>query len=183
MTGQWRFYLTGSVMLVALAGCGRSMLQTGERASWRHQAEMECLKSGAVKMGTGIVQIEPIEGPGMCGADFPLKVSALGEANAAIGYGDDVRPPAGIANSSQMPRWGRRRRTLQPAGVHTDGAGAQPAHRRSAALVAGGATGATVNKRSRRRAGVAVAAADAVLCAAGLRAAVLSTALIRTALL
>jgi hypothetical protein len=106
MKGGLRFYLTGSVMLLALAGCGRSFLQTGERASWRHQAEVECLKSGAVKFSAGVVQISPIEGPGMCGADFPLKVAALGESSA-FGYADDLRPPGAIPNgsSAQMPRW------------------------------------------------------------------------------
>ena len=84
-------------MLLALAGCGRGLLQYGERAPWRHQAEVTCLKSGAVKIGTGVVQIQPIEGPGMCGADFPLKVAALGESSA-IGYADDLRPPGAIPN-------------------------------------------------------------------------------------
>jgi hypothetical protein len=106
MTGRSRFYLTASVMLLALAGCGRSFLQTGERASWRHEAELTCLKSGAVKVGAGVVQISPIEGPGMCGADFPLKVAALGESSA-VGYADELRPPGAIPNesSSQMPNW------------------------------------------------------------------------------
>jgi hypothetical protein len=105
MTGSVRLYIAGSVMLLALAGCGRSLLQTGERASWRHQAEVTCLKSGAVKMGAGVVQMEPIEGPGMCGADFPLKVAALGESSG-LAYGDELRPPASIQNSSsEMPRW------------------------------------------------------------------------------
>ena len=94
------------MLLLALAGCGRGMLHYGERASWRHQAEVACLKSGAVKIGAGVVQIQPIEGPGMCGADFPLKVAALGESSA-IGYADDLRPPGAIPNASsaQMPRW------------------------------------------------------------------------------
>ena len=75
----------------------------GERPAWRHEAEETCLKSGAVKIG--VVQAEPIEGPGMCGADFPIKVSALGEA-PAMSYGDDLRPPASIPNAgSDMPRW------------------------------------------------------------------------------
>ncbi len=44
----------------------------------------------------------------MCGADFPLKVSALGEA-PAIGYVEEpVRPPGSIAGASRPqpePRW------------------------------------------------------------------------------
>src|SRR5476651_1001262 len=106
MKGGLRFYLTGLGVLLTLAGCGRSFLQTGERASWRHQAEVECLKSGAVKFSAGVVQISPIEGPGMCGADFPLKVAALGESSA-VGYADELRPPGAIPNgaSAQMPNW------------------------------------------------------------------------------
>ena len=107
MTGSVRQVRFGVlVLLLALAGCGRSLWQAGERASWRHEAEIACLKSGAVKIGTGVVQIEPIAGPGMCGADFPLKVSALGEASAVpMSYGDDMRPPGGIPGASDMPRW------------------------------------------------------------------------------
>ena len=103
MKGGARLYLAGAGMLLALAGCGRSMLQYGERASWRHEAEVTCLKSGAVKVGSGVVQISPIEGPGMCGADFPLKVAVLNESSV-LGYTDEVRPPGAITGSAQ-PRW------------------------------------------------------------------------------
>src|ERR1051325_3645574 len=99
------FYIAGGFLLLALAGCGRSFF-SGERAAWRHAAEVDCLKSGTVKMGAGVVRMEPIEGPGMCGADFPLKVSVLGEDSPAIGYGDDLRPPGAIPNASaKMPGW------------------------------------------------------------------------------
>jgi hypothetical protein len=110
-----RHYLAGAVVLLALAGCGRSFLHYGEeRAPWRHEAEVACLKSGAVKFGTGIVQIQPIEGPGMCGADFPLKVSMLGESTA-MSYADDPRPPEGIPNASPaQPRWPPSQPLSQP---------------------------------------------------------------------
>ena len=51
----------------------------------------------------GLVRISPISGPGACGADFPLKVAALGESNGSFGFADeDLRPPAAIGN---QPRW------------------------------------------------------------------------------
>src|SRR4051812_24198508 len=101
MTRGVRLYLVGSIVLVSLAGCGRGFFQ--EREPWRAEAEIACLKSGAVKEGADIVRIEPIAGPGMCGADYPLKVAALGEATASYGFADEsLRPPAAIGG---QPRW------------------------------------------------------------------------------
>src|SRR5258708_7279439 len=98
----------GSVILVALAGCGRSFLSYEQRAPWRKEAELACLNSGTVREGAGIVRISPIDGPGMCGADFPLKVAVLGESSA-MGYIDEpVRPPGSIPGASRPvaePRW------------------------------------------------------------------------------
>jgi hypothetical protein len=105
-----RWLISGSLLLVTLAGCGRGILQyAAERAPWRREAEIACLNSGTVKETAGLVKISPIEGPGMCGADFPLKVSALGEGSA-LGYVDDpIRPPGSIAGANraaaQQPRW------------------------------------------------------------------------------
>jgi hypothetical protein len=88
-------YFVGSVVLLALAGCGRSWLSFEEREPWRREAEIACLRSGAVKQSTLITAARPIEGPGICGAEHPLKVAGLGEG-AALGYADAPRPPGGI---------------------------------------------------------------------------------------
>src|SRR5262249_55606756 len=101
MTRGVCLYLVGSLVLVSLAGCGRGFFQA-EREPWRAEAEVACLKSGAVKEGPDRVRVEPISGPGMCGADYPLKVAALGEGPSAFGFADDLRPPAPIGN---QPRW------------------------------------------------------------------------------
>jgi len=99
-----RWYLVGSVVaLGVLAGCSGGGF-FAQREPWRHDAEVDCLNSGAVREGAGIVRINPIRGPGMCGADFPLKVSILGES-AALGYNDDLRPPAAIPGGAGAPRW------------------------------------------------------------------------------
>jgi hypothetical protein len=98
-----RLYLVGSVVLVSLAGCGRGFFQSAEREPWRAEAEVACLKSGAVKESADVVRIDPISGPGVCGAEFPLKVSAFGEPGSTYGFADeDLRPPANIGN---QPRW------------------------------------------------------------------------------
>jgi hypothetical protein len=104
MTRGVRLYLVGSFVLVSLAGCGRGFFQTAEREPWRAEAEVACLKSGAVKETADLVRINPITGPGVCGAEFPLKVAALGESNASFGFADDLRPPGSIGPAGQ-PRW------------------------------------------------------------------------------
>ncbi len=111
MTHGVRLYLVGSLVLVSLAGCGRGFF-TAEREPWRAEAEKTCLKSGAVKEFVDLVRIDPISGPGICGAEFPLKVTALGENNSALSFADDRRPPGSVGSppswpisqtSSQMP--------------------------------------------------------------------------------
>ena len=103
MTRGVRLYLVGSFVLVSLAGCGRGFFQSAEREPWRAEAEIACLKSGAVKENAELVRISPISGPGICGAEFPLKVAALGESSGSFGFADDnLRPPGNIGNA---PRW------------------------------------------------------------------------------
>lgn len=102
MARRARLYLVGCVVLVSLSCCARGFL-TAERAPWRAEAEIACLKSGAVRPGPGIVRIDPIDGPGACGMEFPLRVSALDDEPAVTGFADqDLRPPAPIGN---QPRW------------------------------------------------------------------------------
>jgi hypothetical protein len=103
MTRGVRLYLVGSFVLVSLAGCGHGFFQSEEREPWRAEAEIACLKSGAVKESPDLVRIDPISGPGVCGAEFPLKVAALGESSGGFGFADeDLRPPADIGHA---PRW------------------------------------------------------------------------------
>src|SRR3984957_5291423 len=102
MTRGVCFFLVGSFALVSLVGCGHGFFSE-EREPWRAEAEVACLKSGAVKEGPDLVRISPISGPGAWGADFPLKVTALGESNGSFGFADEgLRPPASIGN---QPRW------------------------------------------------------------------------------
>src|ERR1035438_4036764 len=104
MTRGVRLYLVGSFVLVSLAGCGRGFFQTAEREPWRAEAEIACLKSGAVKENADLVRINPISGPGVCGAEFPLKVAALGGSDGSFGFADErLRPPAGTGGN--QPQW------------------------------------------------------------------------------
>ena len=105
MTRGVAWYVVGSlvlVALVALAGCSHYLF--AERESWRHEAEVACLNSGALKDAPGRVQISAIEGPGACGIDYPLRVSALGQS-AALSYDDEtLRPPGSIPPPHLPPR-------------------------------------------------------------------------------
>src|SRR5262249_25715997 len=105
-----RWYLVGSAVigsLGVLAGCsGGRFFLFAEREPWRHEAEVACINSGTVKEGEARVRIKAISGPGVCGADFPIKVSALGDSTP-VAYSDDLRPPSNIRSNSpnaSMPR-------------------------------------------------------------------------------
>ncbi|WP_375415082.1 extensin family protein [uncultured Bradyrhizobium sp.] len=126
-----RFYLVGSLVLVSLAGCGRGFFQSAEREPWRAEAEVACLKSGAVKENADLVRINPISGPGVCGAEFPLKVAALGESSGSFGFADDLRPPAGIGGN--QPRWPvSQAQPAAPGSYYPETAARQPGYGASA---------------------------------------------------
>src|SRR5260370_24752725 len=83
-------------------------MYTAEREPWRHDAELQCVATGMVKEGAGITRRQPIRVPGVCGADFPLKLAILG-GRAPLCYMDDLRRPGAIPRAA--PRW-----PLRPAG-------------------------------------------------------------------
>src|SRR3984885_7298447 len=122
MTRGVRWYLVGSfvlVTLIALAGCSHYMF--AEREPWRHDAEIACLNSGAVKESPTRVRISAISGPGMCGADYPLRVSALGESGP-LGYNDEAPvPPGAIPNTSMPQHWP----VTQPSAAPSSGVSSQ----------------------------------------------------------
>src|SRR6516162_11176580 len=90
-------------LLAVLAGCTGGFF-FAEREPWRQEAEVECLNAGLVKEGSGIVRMSAIRGPGVCGADYPLKVSVLGES-VPLAFADDPRPPGTIPQGAAPARW------------------------------------------------------------------------------
>jgi len=65
-----------------LAGCGK--FQKPQRAAWRDQAEAACMSSRQVQLSSYVsLRGKPIDGPGTCGMEQPLKVAAF--ANGGIG--------------------------------------------------------------------------------------------------
>jgi hypothetical protein len=120
-----RWYLVGSFVLLALAGCGGGWL-VQQREPWRHEAEVACLKSGAVKISPVVTQVPAIDGPGMCGADFPLKVAALGDS-AVLGFAEELRPPGAIPRQWSTPVAPPHDRQAYPQPVYPASSSQRPA--------------------------------------------------------
>jgi hypothetical protein len=106
MMHKVRWSLIGGLVLAMagiLAGCSSRLFV--EREPWRHDAEVACLSTGAIQEGAGKVRIQPINGPGMCGADFPFKVSGLGHGGA-FGFAEEQRAPAGFGAHASPAQFG-----------------------------------------------------------------------------
>src|SRR5260370_11600907 len=100
-----RGYFVASVsvgVLAVLAGCTGGFL-FAEREPWRGEAEVECLNAGLGKEGGGVVRLSAIRGPGVCGADYPLKVSGLGEG-VPMAFAYDPPPPRTIPPAAAPQR-------------------------------------------------------------------------------
>lgn len=67
---------------VFLSGCG--FIRHEPREPWRAEAEATCMRAGIVKQSSYIRPTKPIDGPGPCGADLPLKVSAFQNDHQAL---------------------------------------------------------------------------------------------------
>jgi hypothetical protein len=63
------------VALLILSGCG--VMERAERPAWRAQAEKACFAQGRVKPSAALRELASIDGPGICGLERPLSVSAL----------------------------------------------------------------------------------------------------------
>lgn len=66
-----------------LAGCGQ--FQKPQRAAWRDQAEAACLASRQVQLSAYVsLRGKPIDGPGTCGMEKPLKVAAFADGGIGL---------------------------------------------------------------------------------------------------
>jgi hypothetical protein len=68
--------------LLALSGCG--LMQRAERPAWRAQAEKACFAEGRIKPSAGFRELAAIDGPGICGLERPLRVTALKDGAVAL---------------------------------------------------------------------------------------------------
>jgi len=72
--------ITGLALL--LAGCG--LFRRPERPAWRAQADKACFAQKRVTPSPYIELAKAIDGPGICGLDTPLKVTALADGTVAF---------------------------------------------------------------------------------------------------
>ncbi len=84
--------------LIALVGCG---MRFDTRAPWRDEVEAKCLSSGGVKLSAYVEPMNRIDGPGACGLQQPLRVSAL--ASGTIGL--TSRATMSCSALSSVDRW------------------------------------------------------------------------------
>lgn len=72
------FAAVAALTAAGLSACGG--LRREKRAEWRAQAEIACIKSGKLRETPYVKISRSIDGPGVCGAQYPVKVSALANA-------------------------------------------------------------------------------------------------------
>jgi hypothetical protein len=75
-----------SLIGLGLTGCG--LFRFEQREPWRAQAEEACLSQRLVQPSAYMALSSKIDGPGVCGMDYPFKVSAFN--NGAVGLKSKV---------------------------------------------------------------------------------------------
>jgi hypothetical protein len=75
-----------SLVGLGVTGCG--LFRFEQREPWRAQAEEACLSQRLVQPSAYMALSSKIEGPGVCGMDYPFKVSAFN--NGAVGLKSKV---------------------------------------------------------------------------------------------
>ena len=116
MTRGVRLYLVGSFVLVSLAGCGRGFFQSAEREPWRAEAEVACLKSGAVKESLDSSGSTRFPAPASAARNIRSRSQRSVKAAASLGFADDLRPPGDIRN---QPRWPVQPQQAAPPPIST----------------------------------------------------------------
>jgi hypothetical protein len=67
---------------LGITGCG--LFRFEQREPWRTQAEEACLSQRLVQPTAYMAQSSKIDGPGVCGMDYPFKVSAFSSGSVGL---------------------------------------------------------------------------------------------------
>ena len=72
-----------SLVGLGLTGCG--LFRFEQREPWRTQAEDACLAQRLVQPTAYMARSSKIDGPGICGMDYPFKVGAFSTGSVGLG--------------------------------------------------------------------------------------------------
>ncbi len=97
------------VLSLSVVGCGFGSFQ--QRDPWREEAEKACIGRKEIKPSVHIVRSESIDGPGVCGISYPLKVSALAHGDVML----TSRATLGCPMVSRSEKW--LSEVVQPASM------------------------------------------------------------------
>lgn len=106
--------LSSLCLVLALAACSKMWFE--KREVWRDELEAKCMKTGRVTLSDHITKAKPIDGPGVCGLNMPLRVAALQESTMTL-------KPAATLACQMVPtlnQWLSEK--AQPAAQHWFGA-------------------------------------------------------------
>lgn len=84
-----------------LAGCG--LFERPKRPAWREAANKACMARKNVQVNAYVQQASTIDGPGICGLEEPLKVTALNDATVALNTTSTLNCPM----TEAMDEWVR----------------------------------------------------------------------------
>ena len=74
-----------------LAGCG--LFERPQRPAWRSAADKACMARKNVAMSAYVQLASAIDGPGICGMEQPLKVTALADASVTLNSTNTLNCP------------------------------------------------------------------------------------------
>ena len=105
----------GIVGATGLAGCGK--FQKPQRAAWRDQAEAACMASRQVQISSYVsLRGKAIDGPGTCGMQQPLKVSAFSNGGIGLTSSATLSCPVVVTTDKWLAE------VVQPAAMNVLGA-------------------------------------------------------------
>lgn len=92
--------LLASSLVLALSGCG--LFEFEEREEWRAQAEAACMAREDVRPTAYMSQRPRLDGPGACGIDRPLEITALLDGRVRLKQEATLGCPATAATEAWL---------------------------------------------------------------------------------
>ncbi len=112
MVRRVAYLAAASGLALSLAGCALKIVGGFERRpSWREAAEQACMVGHQFASSPYITPVKQIDGKGICGLEYPLKVSAFAGGSVAVGPNATLGCPITDAVEAWL------RDAIQPAAI------------------------------------------------------------------